>query len=160
MKISSKNGRKSDFSRRSKIGFDDFFKRSFYVSFDILTTFLIRCTKTPVFSPPENHGFPVPFFYIKTLPDFPYWVIYIEFSYTFLSIRIFLYKRSPLTSRTESFIYSFPIHFLLGFSYIKVSPPDFPYWVIHIEFSYTFYLLVFSYIKGSPPPTSRTGSFI
>ena len=36
MKISSKNGKNSDLSRHSKIGFDDFFKHSFYVSFDIL----------------------------------------------------------------------------------------------------------------------------
>ena len=36
MKISFKNGKNSDLSRRFKIRFGDFFKRHFYVSFDIL----------------------------------------------------------------------------------------------------------------------------
>ena len=51
MKISSKNGKNSELSRCSKIGFEDFFKRYFYFSFDI---FISTSRTTLMFLPTHS----------------------------------------------------------------------------------------------------------
>ena len=64
MKISSKNGKNSDLSRRSKIGFDDFFKRPFYVSFDI---FISTSRTTLIFLPTHSLMFGECFRYLQSV---------------------------------------------------------------------------------------------
>ena len=64
MKISSKNGENADFSKRTEIGFDDFFKRSFYVSFDI---FISTSRTTLIFLPTHSLMFGECFRYLQSV---------------------------------------------------------------------------------------------